>query len=60
MISPGSRHHEDHGQDHKRHPSKADRWLVGLVAGAALMYLLGKALGLGKSSAKVAPRPPQH
>ncbi len=28
--------------------AKTDRWLVGLVAGAALVYLLGKALELGR------------
>lgn len=53
MIAPGHPPHEDH---HEGHPSKPDRWLVGLVAGAALMYLVGKALGLGKSPAKAAPR----
>lgn len=56
MITPGQHPHEDH---HERHPSKVDRWLVCLVAGAALMYLLGKALGLGHSPAKTAPREPQ-
>ncbi|MDW8319579.1 MAG: hypothetical protein RMN53_17270 [Anaerolineae bacterium] len=27
---------------------KPDRWLIGLVAGLALLYLLGKAMGLGR------------
>ncbi|MEB4591667.1 hypothetical protein VSS37_11810 [Candidatus Thiothrix sp. Deng01] len=31
-----------------RPPRKLDRWLVGLLAGAALAYAAGKALGLGK------------
>lgn len=45
MLTPGQHHHDDH---HERHPAKVDRWLVGLAAGAALMYLLGRALGLGR------------
>lgn len=53
MISPGSHHHHD--DSHDRHPAKPDRWLVGLVAGAALMYLLGKALGLGKQKTRAIP-----
>lgn len=44
MLIPGQHHQEDH---HEADPAKVDRWLVGLVAGAALMYLLGKAMGLG-------------
>ncbi|WP_165873496.1 hypothetical protein [Parasulfuritortus cantonensis] len=32
-------------------PLKADRLLVGIVAGAALVYLAGKLLGLGKPGA---------
>lgn len=36
---------------HDRHqrPSSAERWLIGALAGAGLAYLLGKAMGLGKS-----------
>jgi hypothetical protein len=49
MILPGHHSHDDHRE---RHATKADRWLVGLVAGAALMFLLGKALGLGHASAR--------
>jgi hypothetical protein len=30
-------------------PVKADRIVVGLLAGTALFYLLGKALGLGRN-----------
>jgi hypothetical protein len=30
-------------------PPKADRIVVGLLAGTALFYLLGKALGLGRN-----------
>lgn len=56
MIAPGQHQHEDH---HDRHPAKPDRWLVGLLAGAALMYLLGKALALGKAPAKAEPRDTQ-
>ena len=47
MITPGRRHHDD-GQ-HDRHPVKPDRWLVGLLAGTALMFLAGRLLGLGQS-----------
>jgi hypothetical protein len=42
VITPGLQPHE-----HPREPAKPDRWLVGLLAGAALMYLLGKAFDLG-------------
>jgi hypothetical protein len=45
VISPG-RHRRD--EPHDRNPAKMDRWLVGLLAGAALMYLAGKVMGLGK------------
>lgn len=45
MIRPGQHLHDAH--EH-RHPAKPDRWVVGLLAGAALMYLLGKVLGLDK------------
>jgi hypothetical protein len=53
VISPGyptfkrgstQYHHYEHHND--RHAASPDRWLVGLVAGAVLMYLLGKARGL--------------
>lgn len=45
MISPGRHRHDEHDN---RHPAKPDRWVVGLLAGAALIYLAGKMLGLGK------------
>jgi len=45
-VSIGS--HESR-ESHPEKPAKLDRWLVGLLAGAALMYLTGKVLGLGKS-----------
>ena len=49
MIFPGQ--HDSHGsyESHAEKPAKLDRWLVGLLAGAALMYLTGKVLGLGKA-----------
>lgn len=43
MMAPGS-HPQAHYTGLKR-----DRWLVGIVAGAALAYLIGKAAGLGGS-----------
>lgn len=46
MISPARHLYESH---HDRRPAKADRWLVGLVAGAALAYLLGRALTVGRT-----------
>lgn len=42
----------DRGPDHapRPHPDrpKPDRFLVGAIAGAALFYLVGRALGLGR------------
>ncbi|MCP5277760.1 MAG: hypothetical protein H6935_05275 [Thiobacillus sp.] len=54
MISPGSHHHHD--DDHEQHAAKPDRWLVGLLAGAALIYLAGRVLGLGKAHRPNSPR----
>lgn len=34
--------------DHTQPLPKPDRLLVGLLAGAALFYMLGRALGLGR------------
>jgi len=31
-----------------QHPIKPDRLLVGVIAGAALFYFIGRALGLGR------------
>lgn len=56
MSAPGHHHHV---VPNTRYPAKPDRWLVGLVAGVALMYWLGKTLGLGKRSASPAPRHPK-
>lgn len=55
MFVPGYRPHADL---HVRHPSKTDRWLVGLVAGAALLVVLGKALDLGRNPRR--PSRPQR
>jgi hypothetical protein len=50
VIVPGQHHH--HGsksaKSHAQKPAKWDRWLVGVLAGAALIYLTGKIIGLGK------------
>jgi hypothetical protein len=46
VIFPGQ--HDSHESKSEK-PAKLDRWLVGLLAGAALMYFGGKLLGLGKS-----------
>jgi hypothetical protein len=40
---------------HHRHPAKPDRWLVGLLAGAALMYLAGKLLRQGEIGSDARP-----
>ncbi|MGB0128845.1 MAG: hypothetical protein WBP72_14500 [Rhodocyclaceae bacterium] len=46
MITPG---YASTGVNRSQQPAaKADRWLVGLLAGAALVYLVGKALDLGR------------
>ncbi len=45
-VSYGS--HDSH-ESHAQKPAKLDRWLVGLLAGAALMYFGGKMLGLGQA-----------
>ena len=49
MIFPGQHDSHDSHESHAEKPAKLDRWLVGLLAGAALMYFGGKVLGLGKS-----------
>jgi hypothetical protein len=46
VITPG---YASTGVNRSQQPAaKADRWLVGLLAGAALVYLVGKALDLGR------------
>lgn len=50
MIAPG--HHPDR-PPRERHPGKQDRWLLGFLAGAALFFMAGKALGLGKRNANL-------
>ncbi len=54
MISPGQHRHDE---PHEREPAKLDRWLVGLLAGAALMYLAGKVIGLGRPRPANTPLP---
>jgi hypothetical protein len=52
VIFPGQHDsRESHGshESHAEKTIKLDRWLVGLLAGAALMYFGGKMLGLGKA-----------
>lgn len=49
MIFPGQHDSHDGHDTHAQEPAKLDRWLVGLLAGAALMYFGGKILGLGKA-----------
>jgi hypothetical protein len=51
--SPGQHWHDE---PHEREPAKLDRWLVGLLAGAALMYLAGKVIGLGRPRPAITPR----
>lgn len=46
MISPG--YPATTPRTQPQPAAKADRWLVGVLAGAALVYLLGKALDLGR------------
>lgn len=53
MIFPG-RYLDDNCHYH-RHPAKPDRWLVGLLAGAALMYLAGKLLRQGEIRSDARP-----
>lgn len=45
MFQPGKKAH-----DHHQKPSTLERWLVGALAGGVLVYVLGKAIGLGKPS----------
>lgn len=48
---------------HRRHRlplAGPDRWLVGLLAGAALMYMAGKVMGLGQRHPANAPRPQER
>ncbi len=52
--SPGRHRHDE---PHEGEPAKLDRWLVGLLAGAALLYLAGKVMGLGRSRPAGTPRP---
>jgi hypothetical protein len=52
VIFPGQHDSRESHSSHESHaekPAKLDRWLVGLLAGAALMYFSGKLLGLGKT-----------
>lgn len=53
----GAAGQHQHDEPHEREPAKLDRWLVGLLAGAALMYLAGKVMGLGQSRPANTPRP---
>jgi hypothetical protein len=46
-----------HVEPHEREPAKLDRWLVGLLSGAALMYLAGKVMELGQSRPANTSRP---
>jgi hypothetical protein len=46
MLKFGRSSHDSHQK-----PSSLDRWLVGALAGAAVVYLLGKGLGLGHNQA---------
>ncbi len=56
MIFPGR--YPDDSYHHHRHPAKPDRWLVGLLAGAALMYLAGKLLRHGEIRSDARPSRP--
>jgi hypothetical protein len=49
VIFPGQHDSHDSHESHAEKPAKLDRWLVGLLAGAALMYFSGKMFGLGKA-----------
>jgi len=49
-----------HPDTERQTRAKRDRWLVGLLAGAALMYLAGKLMGLGRSHVPNALRPRKH
>lgn len=42
MFQPGKK-----AQDHHQKPTSVERWLVGALAGGVLVYVLGKAMGLG-------------
>jgi hypothetical protein len=44
MIQLGKKAYDRHQK-----PSSMGRWLVGAMAGATVVYLVGKALGLGES-----------
>lgn len=52
MLVPGPR-------PARRPPApKPDRWLIGIAAGLALVYLLGRGLGLGRRAPAAARRKP--
>ena len=55
MIFPARHLREAHDDQRS---AKADRWVVGLLAGAALAHLLGKALGIGQPRRAESPRAP--
>jgi hypothetical protein len=57
MISP--RYPASAARGQPRPKGGADRWLVGAVAGAALVYLLGRTLGLGRKR-PAAGNPPKQ
>lgn len=49
VSDPRLASHQRAGHPARVAPPKADRIVVGLLAGTALLYLLGKALGLGRN-----------
>jgi hypothetical protein len=55
VIFPARHLREAHDD---RRSAKVDRWVVGLLAGAALAYLLGRALGIGQPRRAESPRGP--